>query len=580
MLTHRNLLMASFAALLALGLAACGTGGNGPGPTTDDEDDQAMMPVTPEPDPEPTPLDVARTAAADAATAAGVAATAAGDAAAAAMTAAMGRAPIQTAANSSTHAYDAHTHAGLSRTAADNALTAATEAADATTLIDAIRAQLAAEAFQKSAEDHRDHVTGFHDDAVAAAAAEVFVGEDADGNATYTVGGTTINAAAAAHRVTENDQTTITGLIMTMNPMATGPGVLADDAQAGAVDDPDTDGDQSVNHVHQVAARTFAVGKVIDSADDTARLMLVTHYAGTKMVRVYSMETDTQTGTKAGYISIDVTATNDDTETNNVALRSEGMWYRAGAVTGTLDHNDEVGAETEAVEVFSFVDPNDDTNTKEYVVETTILTQAGTTMTTYTEVDVGAPFENSDDDLLVRAALPEATAYEHINFGVWTALGEAAKSGAQDITALGTGFVSSIGDGMTGDDMPNNGDATYTGNWVATVRAADVDGEGAIRMRDGAATLTADFGKGDITAMLMGLARLDGDITGNAFSGNKATVLAGEHGLNMAGEFEGDFAGGFFGSKAAEAGGVFNFSSEDKEDGEFAGAFGGDRDAN
>ena len=48
MLTHRNLLMACFAALLALGLAACGTGGNGAAPA-------AMMddPV-PEPDPDPT----------------------------------------------------------------------------------------------------------------------------------------------------------------------------------------------------------------------------------------------------------------------------------------------------------------------------------------------------------------------------------------------------------------------------------------------------------------------------------------------------------------------------------------------
>ena len=36
----------------------------------------------------------------------------------------------------------------------------------------------------------------------------------------------------------------------------------------------------------------FDIGKTIDSSDDTARLMLVTHYAGTRMVKVYSTEAD------------------------------------------------------------------------------------------------------------------------------------------------------------------------------------------------------------------------------------------------------------------------------------------------
>ena len=38
----------------------------------------------------------------------------------------------------------------------------------------------------------------------------------------------------------------------------------------------------------QVAARDLTIGRTIDTSDDTARLMLVTHYAGTKMVSVYS----------------------------------------------------------------------------------------------------------------------------------------------------------------------------------------------------------------------------------------------------------------------------------------------------
>ena len=131
---------------------------------------------------------------------------------------------------------------------------------------------------------------------------------------------------------------------------------------------------------------------------------------------------------------------------------------------------------------------------------------------------------------------------------------------------------------MTGEDMPNNGGATYSGNWVATVRAAHEDGNGAIKLTSGAAELTADFGKETISAILTDLATLSGDISGNTFSGTKATVEVNGHGLTEDGKFTGEFSGGFYGSKAAEAGGVFDFTSEDAEAGEFSGAFGGNRD--
>ena len=167
---------------------------------------------------------------------------------------------------------------------------------------------------------------------------------------------------------------------------------------------------------------------------------------------------------------------------------------------------------------------DDDVTT--YLVYAKERTEGGTTTYIYRSVDIhvtlAAAGENAPErEVEVTAALPVSKSYEHINFGVWAALGEAAKSGNQDVTALGTGFVSSIGDGMTGADMPNNGTASYRGNWVATVQAAHEDGEGAIRMGDGVATLSADFGKGDITATLMGLATLEGDITGNRFSGTR-----------------------------------------------------------
>ena len=119
----------------------------------------------------------------------------------------------------------------------------------------------------------------------------------------------------------------------------------------------------------------------------------------------------------------------------------------------------------------------------------------------------------------------------------------------------------------------------YNGNWVAAVRVADEDGNGKISLTNGGASLTADFGKGDITARLMGLATLTGKITEdkiNTFSGTKATVGADNvHSLTGGADFTGEFGGGFYGTAAAEAGGVFDFTSKDKEAGEFRGAFGG-----
>ena len=79
--------------------------------------------------------------------------------------------------------------------------------------------------------------------------------------------------------------------------------------------------------------------------------------------------------------------------------------------------------------------------------------------------------------------------------------------------------------------------------------------------------MTANFGKGTITATLTGLATLEGAIDTNTFSGTKATkmMLRDPHGLDSDGKFTGSFSGGFYGSKAAEAGGVFDFASDDDD---------------
>ena len=213
----------------------------------------------------------------------------------------------------------------------------------------------------------------------------------------------------------------------------------------------------------------------------------------------------------------------------------------------------------------------------------------GDTSTTYHYVNVSvivdaAVADGDDDDELadqsqVRAALPVAIDYKHIHFGVWAALGAAEKSGSQDLSDLGIGFVQSIGDGQTGADMPNNGTADYSGNWVAAVKAAEEDGNGDISLLHGNATLNANLTKATIDVDLIGLAKLEGAIDTNTFKGTKATVDEDNtYNLDSTGKFTGSFSGGFYGSQAAEAGGIFGFESEKAEAGAFRGAFGGDRD--
>ena len=220
-----------------------------------------------------------------------------------------------------------------------------------------------------------------------------------------------------------------------------------------------------------------------------------------------------------------MTATTDATETNNVPLKSEGSFYQAGTGTGgNLDENEEVGTETKAVEVFSYIDPNNNPDRdKTYVVLASRTIVGATTTYAYTSVDVDVEVALAGTaeafDTKVQAAIPEATDYQHIHFGVWAALGAAKADGSQTPSGLGIGFVQSIGDGMTGADMPNNGSAGYSGSWVATVQAADGDGNGPVSLTSGDASLAADFGMDKITATLTGLATLSGAISDNTFSG-------------------------------------------------------------
>ena len=511
--------------------------------------------------------------AADAAmTASGEAATAATDA----MAAVANLATMQTGATAAGLAYEAHTAAGKAMAAYMHAKAASEAAAEAEVVTAAVEDRIMAEEASANAVMYAMTATEKAGEAETAAMAELMI-IDKDKN----VGGTSVNADAGSSVITTDGETVTTGRIETMDPMTTGAGVpegVPFDAMAAPAAD--------TAYKQQVAARELTIGRTIDTSDDTARLMLVTHYAGTKMVSVYRLGTGMPTGTKAGYLSIG----DDEDDVNNVALKSEGTYYRAGEGedTGDLTAAVVVASDAEAVEVFSYVNPNDDEKTYVVLTNEDKVVATGVTKYTYASVDVTAVASDAITDgiadplgVQVRAALPDATEYKHIHFGVWAALGAPAKSGLQELSDLGIGFVQSIGDGLSGADMPNNGGGTYSGNWAAAVQAEDEDGDGDISLMHGAAGLVADFSKAEITATLTGLATLEGTIDTNTFTGTKATVIAEDtddpHGLDMAGKFTGTFSGGFYGTKAAEAGGVFDFTSEDAEAGAFRGAFGGDR---
>ena len=407
-----------------------------------------------------TELATAQLAAANAATAAmtaaGTAKTSADDAYAARMNAAT----MQTNEESSGHAYMARHYAKMAedeRVKAEMASAAAAAAEDITT---AVQERVKAEAAMAEAVAAEIEATKHAGLAKDAADDELFIVDTVK-----TVAGTSIDAAAGTNTRTVDGQTTKTGLLDSV--MKAGFGMVAGTPL-------DADATPPTTYRQGVAARDLTIGKTVDSADDMARLMIVDRYAGTVSVKVYADAADAEdvTGTLTSDGRIDITPDNGNDDMF-VTLKSAGMYYLAGDATANdgLTNMDMVAATTKATEVFYYVDdqgnmePGDDETV--YLVRSPVTsTDAEEVVTvTYKAVDIMAPaapdgddVDTDPDDTRVRASIPEATAYNHIHFGVWAALGEAAKTGEQDIAGLGIGFVQNFsGSGLTGADMPNNG---------------------------------------------------------------------------------------------------------------------------
>ena len=569
------------------------------------DDPEPMVEPMPEPMPEPEPdsgeVDLAATqeAAADAAAAAMTASTEAAASSASAIAATANLATSQTGAMAAGYAMKASDAADMAMAAYMDAKAASDEAAAATMASAAGAALANAEAAQMAAENAAEMAASYAMKASDAAMMELMI----DGTM-KSVGDTTIDAASGASTTTtgtgDDAQTVITGLLdKALHPMATGGAITGNVYTPATVDNlntaiDETEADDAVAktmpYKQTAAARTFPVGKALDSSDDMARLMIVTHYAGENMVKVFApgdATADAVTGTKAGYLTIDDGDT-ETTDTNNTPLRSLGMFYpTTPATAGTLVSGDSIAAGAKPVEVFSYIDPSVTVSGTEDGVRYATLrsdgTDAATGVTTYsytTGAGIIAAMAAPDgpdagiepDAARVIVPIPGPVAYQHIHFGVWADLGMAEKDGSQEVAGHGIGFVQSIGDGMTGADMPNAGEAKYSGNWAATVETA----AGAVSLEHGAASLTANLDKSTLMATLTGLAMLEGALDGSAFSGTKATVGTNDHGLTPGGKFTGSFNGGFYGAAAAEAGGIFDFTSD--ASGAFRGAFGGAKD--
>ena len=523
-------------------------------------------------------------------------------------------ATMQTGGMSGMMAYEAKKAADGAMKAYMDAKMASEAAAAATTTEAATEARVMAEAAQVNAEKYAMMATEKSEDAVKYAAMELMiVGKDKN------VGESMLNAGTGMTTDTDDDgNKTITGRMM-MDPVKE---VGAEAGQAGAQDDPNTaDTDEAKTPMVAVAARPVTLGRTLDTSDDMARLMLMTHYAGSKMAKVFDWAETVDATTRAmGMDAGKVTFNPDDDATRyHAPLTYKGMYYLATGTTPTdeseslvaldptgeapdlVNASDQVAPDAEPMRVYSYrnLGPlgligGDDDETRYVVLQTTSTTGSKTTYT-YRQVDIdvrlfsaggttdsdpGAPSDTMKftpaTGAEVMAKIAEAKAYEHLHFGVWASLGDAKKDGSQEVDELGIGFVQNIsGMGMTAT-MPNQGTATYNGDWAATIQEAN---EGAITLANGAAMLEANLDKMTLEADLMGLAVLTGDLTGSTFKGMKAAVMTGgPHGLNSSGTFTGTFEGGFYGDKAVEAGGIFDFTSTDIADGAFRGAFGGHRD--
>ena len=556
---NSKLTMACSAAVLALAMAACSS-------SSDDNPPVAGMNgngTTNGPDPVLTELEMAQVAAAAAATAAMTASGDAATAAAAAKNAIANLANHQTRAAVATLAEEAAAAAYKAMAAYEAAKTAAAEAAAAEDVTSAARALVAAEAGQAAAETSATEASEKGTAAETAAMTELMI----DGK-TKSVGGTSITVDTPLSSVTstvdDKSTTVVTGEIGKVTAMS-----AMVDAVVLVPATPNTEPPVAgVVAKPSIDARSINIGVRLDDDDDSARLTLVTHFIGTASVGgVYSGDGTAIVGgilqTEHNAYDHDKDSADDDASDTVMIKMARGMFHETTDVDiGT------VTSESKSTALYYYDAPADDAEPGDPLVRTWLRrTNTQTAPDGTVTQDYNMYVADNVNAGKVNAGLanfPTKTAFKHLHYGTWNSLDDKGNA----IDNLGIGFVTATADGtgMTGEDMPNVGKATYSGHWVASVREADMEGDGLVSAQQGESEMMADFVKDTVTVDLMNLAKLGGAISGDSFSGTKVSeVVAGDGGLDADGTFTGSFSGGFYGAKAAEAGGVFDFDVERNE---------------
>ena len=422
----------------------------------------------------------------------------------------------------------------------------------------------------------------------------------ADG--TYIVSATSINPTAIGKKKT-TDGEKVTGYIetITVKSRLIANGDVATDATTPVT--------AANNPSVEAGALILTLGNKYDSADDKARLRLITHYVSkTKKIGLrggdlgeddielestddvpygmYDHDDDAETPALELYKASDIdfhvlhTGSNVPVEDNFVSRDLVSYWVENLAPQD--DAPDKVSEPTKAGTVFYYGDPDTIGDGVSWALRLT-ATKTGTDGTikyVYRKIRV---YEGP-----AAPVLDEAKDYKHINYGIWSTLGTSGNQSAD----LGIGFVRMLPEGArTGSDMPS-GSATWKGHYVANVMNAE---SAKITEHFGTSTVTAKFDDNTVTVVLglededgyilnsddTRLATLEGAISGDRFSGTKVTNIMALGGLTASADnggdtpiYTGDFSGAFFGAKAAEVGGIFHFAHKD-DDEAFNGAFGG-----
>ena len=340
-----------------------------------------------------------------------------------------------------------------------------------------------------------------------------------------------------------------------------------------------------------VANAPVKIAEIFDSTDDDARLTLVTQYLGHRAVNAFASTGETAiTGSTATTIDHDADG-NQDTATDEVMVRpASGTFLRTQNVDATEDaapdapitftaavpggdeasgHTFRSGIKSTQLSYYSTGEADDPaTKTRDESKQYVYLSMIDNTTSTYTYDKV---------EVVSGVRIPEAKEFAHLHYGLWADL----KADGNTLDDHGIAFVTGIptGGGLT-QDMPTFGDATYAGNWVANIKAANVNGEGAVVPSWGGASMTAVFADGEVGVTLNRLASFEATMVegfAERFSTNAVEVNAGtnaEFGLNPNARFNGVMYGAFFGPQGAEAGGTFSFGTAGHKDGAFRGAFG------